>query len=156
MTADNDKTREVKIKMAAVCSRSEQCSSDIRKKIIASGLAEEEAEEIIDQLKKENFIDDARYVSFYISEKFRINRWGKIKLHYYLKLKGLDEQLIKDGLDNIDEKNYYEALLKTMKEKAKTVKKQNKYEKMGQIIRFAQNRGFEPELIHRYLNRVIE
>ncbi len=142
--------------MAAVCSRSEQCSSDIRKKIIASGLAEEEAEEIIDQLKKENFIDDARYVSFYISEKFRINRWGKIKLHYYLKLKGLDEQLIKDGLDNIDEKNYYEALLKTMKEKAKTVKKQNKYEKMGQIIRFAQNRGFEPELIHRYLNRVIE
>ena len=156
MTADNDKTREVKIKMTAICSRSEQCSSDIRKKIIASGLTGEEAEEITDQLKKENFIDDARYVSSYISEKFRINRWGKIKLHYYLKLKGLDEELIKKGLDKIDEKNYYEALLKTMKEKAKTVKKQNKYEKMGQIIRFAQNRGFEPELIHRYLNQVIE
>ena len=43
-----------------------------------------------------------------------------------------------------------------MKEKAKTLKKKNKYEKMGQIIRFAQSRGFEPELIHRYLNQVIE
>jgi regulatory protein len=71
-------------------------------------------------------------------------------------MKGLDEQLITDSLDTIDEEKYRETLLKTMKEKAGTVKKKNKYEKMGQIIRFAQNRGFEPELIHRYLNQVIE
>jgi regulatory protein len=156
MTAENNKIKEVKIKMAAVCSRSEQCTNDIRKKIIASGITGKDAEEIISQLKKDNFIDDERYISSYISEKFRINRWGKIKIRYYLKLKGLDEQLINEGLDRIDENRYYETLLKTMKEKAKTIKKQNKYEKMGQIIRFAQNRGFEPELIHRYLNRVIE
>ena len=156
MTADNNKIKEVKIKMAAICSRSEQCSNDIRKKIVAAGIAESDAEEIISQLKKENFIYDARYISSYIAEKFRINRWGKIKMRYYLKMKGLDEQLITDSLDTIDEEKYRETLLKTMKEKAGTVKKKNKYEKMGQIIRFAQNRGFEPELIHRYLNQVIE
>jgi hypothetical protein len=27
---------------------------------------------------------------------------------------------------------------------------------MGQIIRFAQSRGFEPEMIHRYLPEVIK
>ena len=156
MTVDTEKFKDVKIKMAAICSRSEQCTNDIRKKILASGLPENDAEEIISQLKKENFIDDARYISSYVSEKFRINRWGKIKLNYYLKLKGLDEQLINEGLDSLNEEKYHEALLKTMKEKAKTLKKKNKYEKMGQIIRFAQSRGFEPELIHRYLNQVIE
>jgi len=41
-----------------------------------------------------------------------------------------------------------------MKQKAKSVKSANRYEKMGQIIRFTQSRGFEPELIHRYMNEV--
>jgi len=56
----------------------------------------------------------------------------------------------------MDEEKYRKVLIKTLKEKARTVKKKNKFEKMGQVIRFAQNRGFEPELIHRYLNEVLK
>ncbi|HDR50284.1 MAG TPA: RecX family transcriptional regulator, partial [Mariniphaga anaerophila] len=61
-----------------------------------------------------------------------------------------------NGLDEIDADKYRETLIKTLKEKARKVKKKNKFEKMGQIIRFAQNRGFEPEMIHRYLSEVVE
>ena len=58
--------------------------------------------------------------------------------------------------DIIDNQNSNEPELHlTLKEKARSVKKKNKFEKMGQVIRFAQNRGFEPELIHRYLNDVV-
>ncbi len=71
-------------------------------------------------------------------------------------MKGLDDALIQNGLDELDEEKYRQVLIKTLKEKARTVKKKNKFEKMGQIIRFAQNRGFEPEMIHRYLNEVVE
>lgn len=156
MTADSTKIKEVHTRMAAICSRSEQCSPDIMKKIIASGIDGDDAEKIIDQLKKEKFIDDDRYINSYISEKFRMNKWGKIKIRYYLKMKGLNDELISNALDGMDQEKYKETLIKTMKEKAKTIKKKNKFEKMGQIIRFAQNRGFEPELIHRYINLVIE
>ena len=142
--------------MASLCSRSEQCSQDIRRKIVASGLDDDSADEIIEKLKKENFIDDKRYITSYINEKIRINKWGKVKMRYYLRMKGIDSSLIDNGLDEIDEKTYYELLVSTLREKARTVRKKNKYEKMGQIIRFAQSRGFEPELIHRYLNEVIE
>ena len=107
-------------------------------------------------LEKEKFIDDERYITSYISEKFRMNKWGKIKISYYLKMKGLNDNLISNALDGMDQEKYKETLIKTMKEKARTIKKKNKFEKMGQIIRFAQNRGFEPELIHRYMNLVIE
>ena len=54
--------------MAAICSRSEQCSPDIRKKITALGLKENETEEIIEKLKKEKFIDDERYVKAYVAK----------------------------------------------------------------------------------------
>lgn len=148
--------KEAYTKMAQLCSRSEQCSADIRRKMITYDLVNEIVEEIIQKLKKEKFLDDQRFIKSYISDKFRLNKWGKIKMRYYLKMKGLPEDLIQSGLDGIDDEKYKAVLIKTMKEKAKTVKKKNKFEKMGQIIRFTQNRGFEPELIHRYINLVVD
>ena len=156
METEQKTAQEIFEKMAAHCGRSEQCSTDIHKKIITAGLSSEEADEIIEKLKAEKFIDDERYVRSYVSDKFKFNKWGKVKIRHYLKMKGLSDELIQAGLDEIDTDKYRETLIKTMKEKARKVKKKNRYEKMGQIIRFAQNRGFEPEIIHRYLNEVVK
>jgi len=154
---NNEKTvNEAFKKMAALCSRLEQCTNDIRKKIKAFGVDDSEADEIIEQLKKEKFLDDERFARAYANDKFRINKWGKVKIRYYLKSKGLPEGIIQKGLDEIDDEKYKNTLLKILKDKAKSVKKKNKFEKMGQVIRFAQSRGFEPEVIHRYLNEALE
>ncbi len=142
--------------MAQLCSRSEQCSADIRKKIIAFELVSDVVDEIIKKLKAEKYLNDERYIKAYITDKFRINKWGKVKMRHYLRMKGLPEEMIQNGLDEIDEEKYKAVLIKTMKAKAKTVKKKNKFEKMGQVIRFAQTRGFEPEMIHRYINLTLE
>ncbi|WP_167614182.1 regulatory protein RecX [Maribellus sediminis] len=143
-------------KMAQLCSRSEQCSADIRKKIMAYEIVDEIVDEIIDKLIDEKYIDDERYVRAYVKDKFKFNKWGKIKMRYYLKSKGLSDDVIERGMEVIDDDKYKDVLVKTMKEKAKTIKKKNKFEKMGQVIRFAQSRGFEPELIHRYMNLALE
>ncbi len=154
---DKEKTvQEIYNNLAKQCSRTEKCSYDIRQKISTAGLLNDEADVIIEQLKKEKFIDDERFAKSYVSDRFRFNKWGKVKMHHSLKLKGLPDDLIQKALNSLDETKYRLALLKTMKEKARTVKKKSKFEQMGMIIRFAQNRGFEPELIHRYLNEVVE
>lgn len=147
---------EAYTKMAQLCSRSEQCSIDIRKKIAAYEIVAEAIDEIIAKLKAEKFLDDDRYVKAYISDKFRLNKWGRIKMRYYLKAKGLPDNVIEKGLSEIDEIEYKRALLATMKEKAKKVKGENKFEQAAHIIRFAQSRGFEPEIIHRHLNEVLK
>jgi len=148
--------KEAYAKMAQLCSRSEQCSADIRKKIIAYEINDELVEEIIAKLKTEKFLDDERYVKAYVSDKFRLNKWGKIKMRYYLKAKGLSTDVIEKGFKEINEEQYKKVLISTMKEKAKTIRTTDKFDKMGQIIRFAQNRGFEPEMIHRYLPEVLK
>ncbi len=148
--------RQAFSKMARLCSRSEQCTADIRKKIAAFELPEEAIDKIITDLKTEKYLDDERYAKAYAKDKFKFNKWGRVKIRHTLRMKGVSESDIQTGLDEIDVEKYKKVLIKTMKDKAKTVKKKNKFEKMGQIIRFAQTRGFEPELIHRYLNLVIE
>jgi regulatory protein len=156
MEAEEKTAQEIFTRMAALCGRSEQCSPDIHKKITAAGLSRDEAEDIIEKLKAEKFIDDERYIRSYVSDKFKFNKWGKVKIRHYLKMKGFPDEFIQNGLDEIDTEKYHETLIKTLKEKARKVKKENKFEKMGQLIRFAQNRGFEPEIIHRYLNEVVD
>ncbi|MCG6188645.1 regulatory protein RecX [Maribellus maritimus] len=156
MSNEETNKKQVISNMAALCSRSEQCSPDIYKKIIAAGLTDEEAVEILNYLKQEKYIDDERYVNAYVAEKFKINKWGRIKMKYYLRMKGLPDDVIQNGLESIDEKKYIDLLLKTMKEKARKIKNKSKFEKMGQIIRYTQSRGFEPELIHRYMNMILE
>ena len=145
---------EILKKLARICSQSEQCSPDLRKKIRESGGDPLMEQKIIAQLEKDKFLDDDRYVKAYVREKFKINKWGRIKIGYCLKMKGLPEPVIQKGFGEIDEGQYIKLLKQIMKDKAKTIKSGNKYEKMGQIIRFAQSRGFEPELIHRFLNDI--
>ena len=105
--------REAYAKMAQLCSRSEQCSVDIRKKMVAYEIMDELVEEIITKLKEEKFIDDERYVKAYISDKFRLNKWGKIKMRYYLKAKGLHDSIIEKGLQEIKDDQYKNCLLYT-------------------------------------------
>jgi len=148
--------KDAYIKMAQLCSRSEQCSLDIRKKMVAYEIMDELVEEIISKLKEEKFLDDERYVKAYVSDKFRLNKWGKIKIRHYLKAKGLSNSTIEIGLNEINEEQYKKVLISTLKDKAKKLKSDNKFERTAQIIRFAQSRGFEPEIIHRYLNEAVK
>ncbi len=143
-------------KMAQLCSRSEQCSADIRKKILAYEIVDEIVEEILEKLIKEKYIDDERFVRAYVNDKFKINKWGRVKMRHYLRQKGLSDEVIKHGLDTIDDEKYKSLLIKTMKDKAKSIKSKDKFTKTGQVIRYAQNRGFEPELIHRYMNLALD
>jgi regulatory protein len=150
------KEGEIFAKLARQCSRSEECSPDIKKKILDLGGDFEMQDRIIKRLQDEKFLDDERYVRAYTRDKFRLNKWGRVKMRYYLKMKGLQDSIIETGFEEIDEEQYVKLLIKTIKEKAKTVKKANKFEKMGQVIRYAQGRGFEPELIHRHINSVVQ
>ncbi|MCE4566332.1 RecX family transcriptional regulator [Maribellus sp. CM-23] len=156
MESHEQNIKQAYSKMAQLCSRSEQCSADIRKKIMAYEIVDEIVDEIISKLIEEKFIDDERYVRAYVNDKFKINKWGKVKMRHYLLAKGLSDEVIQRGLENIDEEKYKTLLIKTMKAKAKTLKKKSRFEKMGQVIRYTQSRGFEPELIHRHLNEVLE
>lgn len=149
-------SKEAFSKAAHLCSRSEKCASEIRKKLVEWGLEKYDAEAVVDKLKSEKYIDDKRYSKAFVREKFRINKWGRTKIIYHLKHKGLSENSIAIGLDEIDESNYISLLVKTMKEKAKSIKSTNRFEKMGKIIRFTQGRGFEAQLIHKYMNEVLK
>ena len=138
MTAD-----EVLYKLAAKCSVSEQCLSDIENKLSKYDLPEEEKTRILRHLVEEKYVDDGRYAEAFVRDKYRFNKWGRIKIAQGLRMKGIDRETINTAMEAIDEQEYLNILRDLIKSKRRSTKGKNSYEINGKLIRFASSRGFE-------------
>lgn len=146
------KDKELIMKLAALCSRKEICSSDLIQKLQKYEATEEQVEIVMDRLIQERYVDDARYAQFYVRDKYRFNRWGRDKLVYGLRSKRIDSRHITLALEEIDVELYEQNLVDILVTKAKSLKKdEDQFLKKQKLIRFARGRGFEMELIIRKL-----
>jgi len=141
-------------KAASYCSISEHCISEVEMKLNAWGVETGEATKIIQHLIEDDFINEKRYCIAFVKDKFHFNKWGKIKISYSLKQKGIDNKLISNALNTIDEGEYEEMLAVLLKAKLKTIKWEYEYEKMGKLFNFAQSRGFESSIIDKAIRRL--
>ena len=141
-------------KAASYCSISEHCTSEVQDKLIAWGVDEENRSKIIDKLTEDDFINEKRYCIAFVKDKFHFNKWGKIKISYGLKQKGIEAKLIEMALKTIDEGEYEEMLAVLLKNKLKTIKWEYEYEKQGKLFAFAQSRGFESAVIDRVIRTI--
>jgi len=138
MTAD-----EILYKLAAKCSTSEQCLSDVESKLAKYDLTEEERTRILRHLVEEKYIDDRRYAEAFVRDKYRFNKWGRIKIAQGLRMKGIDSETISTAMKAIDEAEYLDILRDLIKAKRKSTRGKNDYEINGKLVRFATGRGFE-------------
>ncbi len=138
-------------KAASYCSISEHCISEVGEKLLAWDVNNEWRQGIIDKLIEDDFINERRYCVAFVKDKFHFNKWGKIKISYALKQKGLPDELINSAFKTIDDGEYEEMLALILKTKLKTLKWEFEYEKMGKLFSFAQSRGFESAVIDRVI-----
>jgi len=141
-------------KAASYCSISEHCISEVEDKLNAWCIECDDKAKIINHLIKEDFINEKRFCIFFVKDKFRFNKWGKVKISYALKQKGLSDELINTALQTIDEGEYDEMLAALLKTKLTGLKYEFEYEKQGKLFRFAQSRGFENNVIERVLRNI--
>ena len=141
-------------KAASYCSISEHCIYEVEEKLSLWGVSDKDKGEIIKRLISEDFINEKRYCVHFVKDKFRFDKWGKIKISYALKQKRLSDELINPALANIDDGEYEEMLASILKTKLKGLKYEFEYERQGKLFNFAQSRGFESQVIYRVLKSI--
>ena len=139
---------------AAYCSLSEKCEFDVKERLQKWSVSNTDTEKIIAQLRKNDFINNARYCTYYTRDKFKFNRWGRVKIGIMLRAKQLPEQEITNALEQIDEFEYEETLLTLLQSKLKALSYKTDYEKRGKLFRFAQSRGFEYDVIDKVVQQL--
>ena len=82
------------LRLTALCARCEQAEGDLRKKLRDWGINSSDSNTIIERLKAERYLDNERYAHAYCRDKLRFNGWGRIKIAYMLKGKGIEQEFI--------------------------------------------------------------
>lgn len=136
---------------ATLCTASEKCISEIQEKLTAWGIDEAESEKLLLYLIKENYLDENRFTSAFVRDKFRFNKWGKIKIAYALKHKGISSSMIKTAMEEIEDDAYLNLLTDILKTKLKGLKFKDEYDRKAKLFRFALSRGFESDVVGRAL-----
>lgn len=137
-----------KQKIEAYCAYQERCDFEIRNKLASWNLYSEDIDIIISDLITHNFLNEERFAEAYVSGKFRIKKWGRIKIKQHLKQKKISNYSIQKGLHAIDDKEYMQTITDLIASKSRLIKSKDKWDRMNKLKRYLASKGFETELIH--------
>jgi regulatory protein len=144
--------QEAYLQLAALCAQAEHCQQEMRDKLKRWGIDESTQDLIIQRLINERYIDDERYARAFVKDKIRYNKWGRRKVEQGLWQKRIDPDIQQRVLDEIDENEYLNVLRPLLRQKQKTIKAQNDYERHQKLMRFAIGRGFTFDIIRQCLD----
>ena len=131
-------------RLASLCSRSEQCEFEVARKLTAWRISNPDKKEIIDYLKENRFVDDARYAFSFAKDKARFSAWGPYKIKAELVKRHINASLINNALKDIENKIWKESLLKCAVSKAKNLNLlgETGFENRRKLFKYLIGRGF--------------
>ena len=135
------------------CAYQERSHQEVRQKLFDLGLYASEVDEVLSQMISEGFLNEERFAKAFAGGKFRMKRWGRIKIVHELEAKGLTKNCIKAGLKEIDEEDYQRALEEVLEKRSMQVDETDEFVRRDKIARFAIQRGFEPDLVWKIVKK---
>jgi len=137
--------------MQKFCAYQDRCQSEVRTRLIEHSVYGDDLEEILADLISDDFINEERFAKSYVSGKFRIKKWGRMKIVKELKFRKISTYSINKGLRQIDEDDYLETLRILLEKKSKTIQTRDKWQRRKKLTAYATQKGYEYELIKEAL-----
>jgi regulatory protein len=139
-------------RLAGYCAKSEQSRADAYEILKRWGFDNKVIEGMLNALETSGFINDDRFCRSFVNDKFRLNKWGRLKIIQALTLRKIPATVYQPYLNDIDEEEYVATLKHLLEVKKRSVRGKTKKDKLAKLIRFAVGRGFEMRYIRRCLN----
>jgi regulatory protein len=84
------------------CALRERCTDDVLQRLRRQQVGEAEAEQAVERLRTEGFLDDRRYVEAYVEGHAVGRRWGPARIRAGLRAKRIPDALIAPALARLD------------------------------------------------------
>lgn len=134
-------------KIHRYCAYQERSHREVKIKLFEYGLRTGEVDEILSSLITDGFLNEERYAKAFAGGKFRMMKWGRLKIQHELEMAGLTPKCIARGLSEIDQKDYTKTLTALVKKKSAQTTESDLFKKKNKIARFIIGKGFESELV---------
>ena len=142
-------------KAANFCVYQERTQDEVRKRLRDWKVFGEEAEEIIAWLITENYINEERFAKAFAGGKFRVKKWGKLKIEAELKARKISKYNLESALKEIPKDDYNETLASLILKKSDEIKLEPNFLKRKQkLFNYLISKGFESNLVLEVMKKI--
>ena len=155
----NKRTFSIKLapeRIKNYCVTEDKCQLDVIKKMEEWGVLKTSQNHILETLIKEKYLDEERYSRSYCRGKFRMKKWGKIKITNALRKKKISTESITKGLEEINDSEYEIELEKQYQKKKNITQEKDHFIKNKNIATYLISKGYESDLVWDKLKKSTE
>lgn len=127
---------------------------EVTQKLYSFGLYKADAEAVIAWLIEENYLNEERFAIQFAGGKFRIKKWGRIKIIQALKQRKISVYNINKAMNNLDEGAYIKTLEGLATKKWNTLKTSTPAIRNVKTMTHMLQKGYERSLIIEVLNKL--
>ena len=127
-------------KIQSYCQYQERCIKEVKNKLYSFKVSSQLAKNIVEYLIDNDYLNEVRFTKMFIQGKLRIKKWGRIKLKYELRSKGIDIKIINEHINQINEEDYIKYFNEFSTSKIKFLKG-SKDQKKRSFINYFTYRG---------------
>lgn len=151
-----DKLKRALWTVQRACSGRELCREDVVSRLKRFNLTDKELNDIITSLENDNFLSHERFARAFTRDKSSLSGWGPAKIAWALRAKKIQEEIIKNSLEEISEESTADKLNNILSKKYKTLDKEtNKLKAKSKLVRFGISRGFDYSLVISEVNKLM-
>ena len=136
------------------CAYQDRCHIEVERKLTEMRMIPQVKEQIIMSLIEDDYLNEERFALAFVKGKFRIKKWGRIRLKAELKKRKISKYLIKSALEQISEKDYLFTFEELANRKANSIKANSILLKKKKLADYLIYRGWESSLVNNKVNQL--
>jgi len=129
------------------CAYQERSKSQLKIQAQKIGIPHSRFDEVVNILSDEGFFNEQRFALAFVRGKFRVNKWGKLKIKAEMYSKQISSGLVELALKEIDNQEYVQCLDDLLKKKLQSIKNEQQKSVFEKLYRYAISKGFENDLV---------
>ncbi len=144
-----DNKKEAFNKALDIISFKDNTTYEIRNKLYKKGYDDIIISDVLEKLKEYNFIDDNKYAQSYVNSCLTYKKYGKNKIIYMLKQRGISSSIISNLNFNNDLE--FETAKNVFYKKLSSLDKYDNNKKKEKLYRHLSSKGYSSEVIMKLL-----
>lgn len=133
------------------CAYQERSHHEVKQKLFDFGLRSDEVDELLSKLITEGFVNEERFAKAFAGGKFRMKKWGRIKIEQELNALGLSRKCISSGLKEIEDDDYRKTLQQLLEKKNNLISEGDSFIRRDKLAKYVISKGYEPDLVWKLI-----
>ncbi|QHI37922.1 Regulatory protein RecX [Kordia antarctica] len=148
--------KEAKLKLQQYCVYQDRCHKEVNEKLRQMNMIPEAIAVIVSELIEDNFLNEERFAQSFARGKFRIKKWGRVRIVRELKFRQVSKYNIDTALKEIEDSDYINTLDELARKRDAAVKEKNPYKRKKKIADYLFYRGWESHLVYEKINELVK